>query len=287
MSLVLGCLLGAGLLLVASVFLWPAGSRPSRPRTAVADRMHGRLAQAGLGGVPLPVFAAVSAVLAVASAALVEALFTVRPLTVVAALAGLVLPTLLVTLRAKAQRRANRAVWPDAVDHLVSAVRTGIALPDAVSALAHAGPTSTRPAFANFEREYRATGNFSHSLDLLKEALADPTADRILETLRMAREVGGGDLTIVLRNLASWLRQDAAIRQEMEARQSWITNAAKLGVAAPWIVLLLLASRQEAALAYNTSAGHVVILGGLVTSLLAYRVMMSIGKLRDEPRWFR
>ena len=71
----------------------------------------------------------------------------------------------------------------------------------------------------------------------------------------MAREVGGSDLTQVLRSLAVWLRQDAAIRQEVEARQSWVLNAAKLGVAAPWIILLLLASRPEAAMAYNSASG--------------------------------
>jgi tight adherence protein B len=156
-----------------------------------------------------------------------------------------------------------------------------------VSSLAQAGPAATRLAFAEFEREYRATGNFAHCIARLKQSLADPIADRILETLRMAREVGGSDLTVVLRSLAAWLRQDAAIRSEVEARQSWIVNAARLGVAAPWLVLLLLASRPEAALAYNTPAGGGVILGGLVLSVLAYRVMIRLGRLPEERRWFR
>lgn len=287
MSILLGCLLAAGLLLVTSPFLWPAKAAALSSRPSLRDRIRARLVHAGLGAVPLPVLAAVSVVVGVGAGALAEALFAVRPLTLVAGLAGLMLPAMIVSLRSRAQRRANRTVWPDVVDHLVSAVRSGISLPDGVSALARAGPPSTRPAFAGFEREYRATGNFSNSLDLLKDELADPTADRILETLRMAREVGGSDLTVVLRNLAAWLRQDLAIRQEMEARQSWITNAAKLGVAAPWVVLLLLASRREAALAYNTPTGHMVILGGLALSVVAYRVMVSIGRLREEPRWFQ
>jgi len=91
----------------------------------------------------------------------------------------------------------------------------------------------------------------------------------------------------VLRSLAAWLRQDAAIRSEVEARQSWIVNAARLGVAAPWIILVLLASRPEAAFAYNTPAGSVVIVGGLVVSIVAYRVMIALGRLPDERRWFR
>jgi tight adherence protein B len=70
----------------------------------------------------------------------------------------------------------------------------------------------------------------------------------------MAREV---EAAISRSCCATWRHGFAGsrIRQEMEARQSWITNAAKLGVAAPWVVLVLLASRREAALAYNTLLG--------------------------------
>ncbi|MEO6200379.1 MAG: type II secretion system F family protein [Cryobacterium sp.] len=287
MTLVLGCLLGAGLLLLAAPILWPAGSARTHGRPGASARMRSSLALAGFGQVPVPVFAAISVVLGLAAAALVQALLGVQALAAVAGLVSLAFPALLASWRARARRRANRTVWPDVVDHLVSAVRSGLALPDSVSSLAHAGPTASRVAFAAFEREYRATGNFAHCIDELKLALSDPIADRILETLRMAREVGGSDLTIVLRSLAAWLRQDAAIRSEVEARQSWIVNSARLGVAAPWIVLMLLASRPEAALAYNTPAGAVVIAGGLAVSVVAYRIMVRLGRLPEERRWFR
>ena len=83
-----------------------------------------------------------------------------------------------------------------------------------------------------------ATGTVGGALDDLKNRLADPVADRIVETLRMSREVGGTELPSILRALAAALRQEAAVRSEVEARQSWVVNAARLGVAAPWIVLL-------------------------------------------------
>lgn len=288
MTLALGCLLAAGLLLVASPFLWPARESVAvAARAGVQTRMRSRLTQAGFGGVPVSVFIAVSLAVGLASAALAQALLGVQALAAVAGLAAAVFPSLLVSWRARARRRANRTVWPDVVDHLVSAVRSGLALPDSVSSLAQSGPAAGRVAFSAFEREYRATGNFAHCIDELKASLSDPIADRILETLRMARDVGGSDLTIVLRSLAAWLRQDAAIRSEVEARQSWIVNSARLGVAAPWIVLLLLTSRPEAALAYNTPAGGLVILGGLAVSAVAYRVMVRLGRLPEERRWFR
>ena len=47
--------------------------------------------------------------------------------------------------------------------------------------------------------------------------------------------------------------------------------------AAPWIVLMLLALRPEAALAYNSPAGSIVIVLGLVVSIVAYRIMLALG----------
>ncbi|WP_411698762.1 type II secretion system F family protein [Conyzicola sp.] len=285
MTAVWGLVMGIGVLLVASPVLWPAPEAPTPSRSLAPVRV--RLRQAGLGRVTPLLFFVVSLLLGVVGGAVVYALVPVASLAVAAAIVALVVPSALVTVRARARRRATRVVWPDVVDHLVSAVRSGLALPDSVVTLARAGPTVTRAAFAEFEAEYRATGNFGLCIGQLKDRLADPVADRILETLRMSREVGGSELTTVLRNLAAYLRQEAAIRSEVEARQSWVMNAARLGVAAPWIVLLLLASRPEAAAAYNTAAGAALVVVGLVVSVVAYRIMVAVGRIPDERRWFR
>lgn len=286
MSAVLGMLLAAGLLLTASPWLWPRREvRAARPIRWV-ESIRERLVQAGLGSVGVGVVAAVSSLLGVVAAAAVFAATSVVALAVAAGIVGLLVPSTVISWRARARRKATRVVWPDVVDQLVSGVRSGLALADSVVILAHTGPATTRAAFARFESDYRATGNFALCLDSLKERLADPVADRIIETLRMSREVGGSELTTVLRNLSSYLRQESAIRSEVEARQSWIMNAAKLGVAAPWVVLLLLSTRPEAAASYNSPAGAALIVAGLVVSFVAYRLMLGLGRLPEERRWF-
>jgi tight adherence protein B len=287
MTLAVGLALGFGLVLCASPFLWPArpgGAR--RPSPWPVARLRHRLAQAGLNSISVPALAVVSVLAAAVAVGVTFALLPVIAIALIAGVVALGLPMSIVGWRARVRRRAGRVLWPDVVDHLVSAVRSGLALPDSVVTLAHSGPAPTREAFAVFEHEYRATGNFGLCIDGLKERLADPVADRILETLRMSREVGGSELTTVLRNLATYLRQDAAIRSEVEARQSWVMNAAKLGVAAPWVILLLLATRPEAAAAYNSSAGVVLIVAGLFVTAVAYRIMLGIGRMPEERRWF-
>jgi tight adherence protein B len=289
MAIALGLLLGAGMLCAASPWLWPrtAVSGAVRRHSPLSTALRTRLLQAGLGRVSLSAVVVVSALLGVAAAALCAALVPVAALALAAGAIGLALPTVVIIWRARAARRAARTVWPDVVDHLLSAIRSGLALPDSVVTLAASGPVATREAFRDFETEYRATGNFSSCLDRLKDRLADPVADRIIETLRMSREVGGQELPTVLRNLAAYLRDDAAVRAEIEARQSWTVNAARLGVAAPWIVLVLLASRPEAAIAYNTLAGTFVIVAGAGLSAIAYWLMLAVGRLPEERRWFQ
>jgi tight adherence protein B len=286
MTIVLGILLATGVLLTASPLLWPR-REPKLARPAVwMRRTRERLVQAGLEQISPAMVIVVSTLLAIAAAALVFATLSVVALALAAGAVALLTPATVIGWRARARRRATRVVWPDVVDQLVSGVRSGLALPDSVVTLAHSGPMATRSAFAAFESEYRVTGNFSLCLDGLKRRLADPVADRILETLRMSREVGGSELTTVLRNLSAYLRQESAIRSEVEARQSWVMNAAKLGVAAPWVVLLLLATRPEAASAYNSAGGATLIAAGLVVSFFAYRLMIGLGRLPDERRWF-
>ncbi|MGA1667997.1 MAG: type II secretion system F family protein, partial [Candidatus Nanopelagicales bacterium] len=179
---------------------------------------------------------------------------------------------------------ALRSAWPDAVDMLGSAVRAGMSLPEAVIDLGVRGPEALRPAFRSFAADYRASGSFALALDGLKQSLGDPVADRVIVSLGIAREVGGSDLGRVLGTLSDFLRQDARARGEIEARQSWTVNAARVAVAAPWITLLLLCTRPETVAAYSTAMGAIIILGSAALSVVAYRVMTAIGKLPDEPR---
>jgi hypothetical protein len=59
------------------------------------------------------------------------------------------------------------------------------------------------------------------------------------------------DLGRPLRTLSSFLRDDARTRAELETRQGWVVNAARLAVAAPWLLLGLLSLQTESVRAYN------------------------------------
>jgi tight adherence protein B len=192
-------------------------------------------------------------------------------------------------LQARRRRRLRelREVWADAIDNLASGVRAGLSLPEAVAGLADRGPGTLRPPFARFADDYHATGRFGTALDRVKDELADPTADRVIEALRLAREVGGSELGRMLRTLSGFLRDEQRVRKELEARQTWVVVAARMAFATPWAVLLLLATRPEAVAAYRGAGGAVVLAIGAVMAVAGYRLMLAIGRLPTEERVLR
>ncbi|HEY0118307.1 MAG TPA: type II secretion system F family protein [Cellulomonas sp.] len=284
MGVVLGLLLGAGLACVWWSF-WPAPSR--RTTNRYADVVRDTLVQAGVTGVGPGVLlrAGLAGAFVLGSMALL--VVPVPAVAGVGAAFGAALPWVL--LRGRARRRVLRLrrLWPQVVDDLASAVRAGLSLPEAVAALGERGPAELRAPFAAFAVDYRASGRFGDSLDTLKDRLADPVADRIVEALRLTREVGGTDLGRLLRTLSVFLREDLATRGELEARASWTVNAARLAVAAPWVVLAMLGSRPEAAGAYGSPTGVLVLLSGAGCSAFAYWLMLRLGRLPDDPRVLR
>jgi tight adherence protein B len=286
MGALLGLMVGVGALLI-----WRSGPRAphrrSRTRPTANQRVAELLAQAGYSGMRPQQLYAVSIALALVVFVVVAGVSRAASIAAAFGCFAGYAPIALVRHRKRQRTSELRELWPDVVDNLASAVRAGMSLPEAVAQISARGPLQLRPAFTAFAEDYRATGRFGDCLDRLKAALADPTADRIVESMRVAREVGGTDLGRLLRTLSTFLRDDARTRAELETRQGWTVGAARLALAAPWIVLAMLALRPETVAAYDTGPGVAVLLGGAAVSFAAYRVMLRIARLPSEQRVLR
>lgn len=285
MGAFIGLVAGLGLLLI-----WRSGPRAPQRSARGAGWNHHRdelIRQAGVEGITS------AQLLAMQAAASVLALVSVELMTAALAVAACFavfafwLPPAMIRRLRRKRQVSLRELWPEAIDNLASAVRAGMSLPEGISGLAVRGPEPLRPAFARFGAAYRASGRFVECLDALKADLADPVGDRVCETLRVAREVGGSDLGTVLRMLSELLRADARVRAELETRQGWTVNAARLAVAAPWLVLLMLGSQSSTLQAFDSSGGILLLVIGAVVCLLAYRIMIMVGRLPAEPRVLR
>jgi tight adherence protein B len=114
--------------------------------------------------------------------------------------------------------------------------------------------------------------------------MADPIADRVCAALVLAHQVGGTDLVRVLRTVGDFVRDDLRTRKEIEARWSWTVTAARVAAAAPWAVLLIMGTRAEAAAAYSSPGGAIVIAVGGLATLVGYRLMLRAARLPEEAR---
>jgi len=285
MGALVGLMAGCGLLLI-----WRSGPRaPQRRSTGPGwtARRRELLRQAGVEGVGPTQLLGAQLLCAALAFVLVAAITRTVAVAAFFSLFGAFLPVVVVRRLRRRRQTALRELWPEAIDHLASAVRAGLSLPEGLAALAVRGPGELRPPFARFAAAYRASGRFNDCLDALKDDLADPVGDRVCETVRVAREVGGSDLGTVLRTLSELLRADARTRAELETRQGWILNAARLAVAAPWAVLLLLGTQSETLTAYDSTGGTILLGIGAAVCLVAYRIMLRIGRLPEEQRVLR
>jgi len=284
LAVLLGAVAGFGIFVIASIRLWPrrAGTTRRNRRVVWGTRMSQAAQQVGLAPA---VFWGIQLTAGLLGALVIFGLTGVPALALIVGLAVGAIPWMVGGARAASAQKALRLMWPDVVDSVIASIRSGANVPEAVMSLqVSQEPGIARPA-ASFAQEYQLTANFDLSLDRLKQRWASAPSDRIVETLRLARELGSSETTKVLSALGSHLRSESAVRQELEARQGWIKVTARIGLVAPWIVLFLLATRSEAAAAYNSPAGIAVIAVGAGVSLLAYRVMTGIGQLRGETRW--
>ena len=283
MGALVGLGAGCGLLMIWLAMTDDSATRPSGPgRLRLGIR--GLLQRAGVEGVTPAAFVAACVVTGGFVALAMLAISRTAPIAVVFGLLGGYAPVALIKGRARRRQRELADVWPEAVDNLASAVRAGLSLSEALSQLGERGPEPLRVPFRQFTVDYLASGRFGDCLDRLKQRLADPVGDRVVEALRIAREVGGGDLGRMLRSLSGFLRDDARTRSELEARQSWTVNGARLAVAAPWLVLLMLSFQREVIQRYASATGAVVLAVGAAACVLAYRLMVRIGRLPEERR---
>jgi tight adherence protein B len=191
-----------------------------------------------------------------------------------------------VNLRAKRRSDAIAKLWPEVIESLQSAAKSGIGLIDSISELGESGPWQIRKQFASFVQRIDSGQSFNESLTALKSELGQVHADRLIELIRLVHFSGGAGYLDSLRAQAQNTRSEIATWGELESKQGWVTGTAKLALVAPWIIVLFLSSRPENVEIYNTNEGLAILLLGLTVSLVAYRLIGLLGNLTKPKRVF-
>jgi tight adherence protein B len=223
-----------------------------------------------------------------ASVSTAAVLLMTRSVVIALAFGTLAAGIAFVTVRAKnnLNEAALIAAWPEVIDHLMSGIQSGLSLTESLAGLSTRGPEVLRPAFIQFKATLNGSGDLTQAIEELKAMFAHHGSDQIFEALIISKALGGSELLQILRSLGDFLRQDLALRREIEVKHGWIKNSAHLSAAAPWILLLLLSTQPSTAAAYSTPTGAMILIAGLVMTAIAYIWMNRLGRLPQTPRVF-
>jgi tight adherence protein B len=185
----------------------------------------------------------------------------------------------------KLQLERQRA-WPDGVRDLLASIAAGRSLTQAVTALSEHGPAPLQAAFARFPQLARMLGT-GPALEIVKQELADPTSDRVLEVLLVAHERGGSIVRTILEDLIDATTRDVKLLDELETEGLEMRINARAVVVLPWLVLVALTARRGPFRAFYQSRGGaltLVVAAGL--TIVGVIVLGRLARQLTEPRVF-
>jgi tight adherence protein B len=187
--------------------------------------------------------------------------------------------------RRRAERlRRVQAAWPDGLRDLLASISAGRSLQQAVAALATTGPEPLRDAFARFPELSRLLGT-GPALELVRDELADPTSDRILEVLVLAHERGGGIVRSILDDLVGATTKDLKLLDQLETESLEMRINARAVVVLPWVVLVFLTmSDGPFRDFYRSGRGFATLLVGAALSAVGLLVLGRLGRRPEETR---
>ncbi len=245
------------------------------------------LRQAGLEDVNARQFLAVIALFFVAAALVGYVIFGGAVPSITLAVFAASFPV--TSFRARRRNRCIRAqeAWPRIIEEIrLQTGSMGRSIPNALLDVGRRGPAETRSAFEAAHREWLLTTDFVRTTSLLKEHLADPSADMACETLMVAYELGGHELDRRLEALAEDRLQDIQGRKDARSRQAGARFARIFVLLVPLGMALAGVSIGSGRDAYQTSTGQAVVVTALLLMMACWFWAGQIMRLPEPKRVF-
>ncbi len=196
---------------------------------------------------------------------------------------------LLEWLSARARDRSKRIVdeWPIVIESLDSAAQSGLGLYESLRDLAESKHLLVAGDIARLCAACDSGVPLDVALVELKDRFGLASSDLTIESLRLVNDAGGGGYQQALQLQVKSIRERSRLFEQVLAKQGWVVGTAKVAVAAPWIIVTLLATRPENLQAYNSAAGQLLLALGLLASFIAIRLIALIGRIDNSRRVFQ
>lgn len=258
--------------------------RPARARPQTTRRQLW-LDQAGVGLSPRQFWAASIGVGLVAFVAVW--LVTGTPLVALVPAGGVAtLPAAYFSRRRRARLHEVQSSWPDGLRDLIASIAAGRSMAQALNSLAVSGPQPLREAFVRFPELARMLGTVP-ALEVIKEELADPTSDRVVEVLILAYLRGGQVVREILEDLVVATTRDLKVLDEIETEGLEMKINARAVLVLPWLVLVALTIRSGPFRDfYRSSGGLVVVVVAGAMSIVGGFLIGRLARDQTEERVF-
>jgi tight adherence protein B len=175
---------------------------------------------------------------------------------------------------------------PQIVDSISTSIASGVSLIEALDNLVAEGQPSIRVKAERLLAIFESDSSLEEKVARSKPVLNSREGDLFLELVLIASRRGDDAFTDALTELADALRSQQSLNRELVARQGWVMATARLGLASPWVVLLLLSVRPESATAFQSQLGAGVLLTGLALSFAAQRLIVAGARVPRVVRQF-
>lgn len=192
----------------------------------------------------------------------------------------------ILSMLADARSRALNKAIPEVAESVASGVASGQELGQCLSLLAVHGPKALKKSFGQFNELIEQGHRLESALAWLQIELSNVYGDQLVQLLLVSLRSGGSGLVANLTTLSTDVRLQGSLDAELRAKQGWVSGTAKLGVLAPWLIVLFLNARPEAHVFYSSLSGFNLMVVGLVVCLLAYLLIQFMSKLPTPRRVF-
>ena len=177
-------------------------------------------------------------------------------------------------------------LWPQVFDSFQNASLSGIPLGEQLEYLAQSGPDRLRRHFAQLSRDLDLGVDIQMALADFRRAVGSRHADFLALMIELSSELGGHGMSNTWESAARDLREEQALMGQVMAKQGWVSGSAKIALAAPWLIALVLIQLPQNKAAFASELGAVVLLFGLLLSVCAYALVNKLGALSLPGRIF-
>ena len=199
---------------------------------------------------------------------------------VVGMLMGLPIPLLVLRQRKRIRKNRFTTQLPEALDLLINALKAGYSLQSAIEFAGRETAAPLGPELVRFHDESRLGIDVRTALVALQERVGTEDARMFVTSLLLQRETGG-NLTELLGNIGSLVRQRLAFQAQVETLTAEPKLSAYILTALPFAVAFAISTMSPGYMKplFETEMGRSLIAYGLASMAVGFFIMMRIADM--------